>query len=67
MISEKMITAQDMVSVTCYGKTKRMKRCKAIKTYFEGMCQCDGAEKERYERIFLQLMQGAKVASDSEY
>lgn len=54
----------EMVSVTCYGTTKKMKRREALEFYYEGMLCSEGSEHERYETIFFQLMNGAMDASD---
>lgn len=54
----------DKVKVTCYGQTKIWDRSKAIAFFLEGMRCCEGAERERYTDIYLQLIDGAKEASD---
>lgn len=58
---------KDPVSVTCYGKTKVWERKEAISFFLEGMHWCDGAERDRYTEIYLQLIDGAKEASDEYY
>lgn len=55
----------DIVTITCYGTTKRMSRNKAIKFYLEGMQCCEGSERERYTNIYLQLLDGCKECSDN--
>lgn len=54
----------ETVSVTCYGKTREMKRGDAIEHYYDGMCCSEGSEHERYERIFFQLLDGFFVCTD---
>lgn len=54
----------DIVTVTCYRRTKRMKRKKALEFYYEGMRCSEGSEHDRYETIFFQLAEGAMEASD---
>lgn len=58
------LNMNDMVSVTCYRKTKRMRRGKALKFYGEAMSCCDGSEQERYTNIYCQLAEGAMEATD---
>jgi len=57
----------DIVTVTCYGKTEKMTRREALSEYLEGMRCCEGSEAERYETIYFQLLDGAMEASDMEY
>lgn len=54
----------DPVKVTCYGETKVWEREDAIKFFLEGMRWCEGAERDRYVNIYLQLLDGAKEAFD---
>lgn len=54
----------DLVVVTCYGKSKVWERQEAIAFFLDGMMGCEGAERERYTDIYLQLIDGAKEASD---
>lgn len=54
----------DMVTVTCYGQTKKMTRQNALEFYMDCMRGSEGSEHERYETIFFQLMDGKKVCSD---
>lgn len=58
------IKCSDLVEVTCYGQKETMERSAATAFYLEGMRCSEGSEHERYETIFFQLAQGAKVASD---
>ena len=54
----------DLVVVVCYGKSKVWERSEAIAFFLEGMQWCEGSERERYTEIYLQLIGGAKEASD---
>ena len=58
------VRCADPVRVTCYGQTKTWEREDAIKFYLDGMRFCEGAERERYTDIYLQLIDGAKEAHD---
>lgn len=58
------VTDMDRVIVTCYGQTKIWERSEAIAFFLEGMRYCEGAERDRYTDIYLQLIDGAKEASD---
>jgi len=53
-----------MVSVTCYGKTERMTRARALEKYSEGASVCDGSEAERYSNIVMQLLDGETECYD---
>ena len=39
----------------------------AIKEYLEGMSCCEGAERERYTNIYLQLIEGCTKCEDIDY
>lgn len=59
------MAVKDSVKVTCYGVTKIWdSRKDAIEEFREGMMCCDGAERERYTNIYLQLTSGCKECSD---
>jgi len=53
-----------IVTVTCYGKTEPMTREKAIDEFYTGMMCCEGSEGERYKSIYCQLMNGDTNVSD---
>ena len=55
----------EQVTVTCYNKTEKMTRRKALEEFYEGMLCSEGSEHERYETIFFQLLEGKKVCSDN--
>jgi len=54
----------DKVKVTCYGKTKVWRRQEAMAFFLEGAIACDGAESERYLRIYGRLQAGMRVVTD---
>lgn len=55
---------QEKVKVTCYNQTETMTRGEAIDEYYEGMMCCDGSERERYTKIYYELMEGYTEVSD---
>lgn len=55
----------DSVKVICYGEEKVWPlRIDAIKFYLEAMAFSEGAERERYTRIYVQLIEGCEVCKD---
>ena len=55
----------DSVKITCYGETKVWdSRAEAIAFYLEGMTMCEGAERDRYTNIYLQLLEGCTECKD---
>ncbi len=55
----------DPVTITCYGKTEVWEdRKDAIRFYREGAAACEGAERDRYVNILLQLAGGQSVCAD---
>lgn len=58
-------TKIDPVIVICYGEEEFWgDRAEAIAFYLEGMMACEGAEKDRYTNIYLQLIEGCEVCKD---
>ena len=54
------------VKITAYRTTEVLTRKQAMSKYAEGYAVCDGAEKDRYGWILMQLMAGAtEVDSDA--
>lgn len=54
-----------MIEVICYGTSKMWRdRNEAIAFYMEGILSCDGAEQERYIRVYMDLLAGKTVCSD---
>lgn len=62
---EKGSYMDDIVTVTCYGKTEVMTRREALAEYLEGIRCCEGSERERYDSIYCQLLDGATDVSDT--
>ena len=55
----------EKVTTICYGQREEWKnRETAMKFFLQGMLECDGSEKERYETILAKLMMGQKECSD---
>ena len=55
----------DSVTVICYGESKVWdSRADAIKFYLEGMTACEGAERDRYTNIYLDLLEGCDICKD---
>lgn len=51
--------------VVCYNHCEVWQsRAMASEFYLEGMYACDGAERERYTNVFLDLMSGSAIAHD---
>ena len=59
------LTAEGEVVVVCYNQAEVWKsREMAAAYYLEAMCACEGAEKERYTDVLLDLMAGKTVCHD---
>ena len=56
----------DIVTITCYGKTEKVSRKDALAFYLEAMMNSEGSEQDRYTTIYCQLKEGRKVCSDEE-
>lgn len=54
----------DIVLVTCYNRTESMTRNNALKKFLDCMRNSEGAEHERYETIYFQLVDGKTEVSD---
>lgn len=57
---------EDIVSITCYNKTEKMERSKAIEFYREAANYSEGSERERYVNILFGLMDGLNEVYDDE-
>ena len=55
---------KDIVTIHVYNEVERMERSKAKKKYLMGMACCEGAERDRYTNIYLQLIAGEKECYD---
>lgn len=57
----------DSVVVISYGQKQVWdSREEATKFYFEGMMECEGAERDRYAKIYADLILGLPVCTDEE-
>ena len=57
----------DSVITICYGQKQEWKsRNEAMLFFLQGILECDGSEKERYETILTKLMLGSKECSDED-
>ena len=54
----------DVVTITCYGKTTKTTRGKALKEYREAIRYCEGSERDRYVNILMALEDGETECSD---
>ena len=55
----------DSVTVICYDESKVWdSRADAIKFYLEGMTACEGAERNRYTNVYLDLIEGLDICRD---
>lgn len=57
--------ANDIVNITCYGKTAQMPRRKAYRFYVEAALECDGSEEDRYCSVAYGLSNGYKNCNDN--
>lgn len=55
---------EEIVKVTYMGKTEVMTREEAMDIHFDGMECSEGAEHERHETLFYQLLAGEMECSD---
>ena len=63
---EDVVKKLDSVTVITYGQKQIWdSRAEAIAFYLEGMAYCEGAERDRYTNIYLALISGASVCSDT--
>lgn len=54
------------IKITCYGKTDTWEsRSEAMKFYMDCMCHSEGAERDRYTKIYIQLEQGSYDCKDT--
>ncbi len=60
--------SEDIVRITCYGKTKVMSRNDAIRLYSVAAASCDPGSSEcgRYKNILCGLYEGKKEVSDED-
>lgn len=54
-----------MITVVCYRKEKKWESRKAaLDFYLQGLLACDGAERDRYASIYMQLLSGCDYCTD---
>lgn len=59
------LMSQGECVVICYNQAEVWRsRSMAAAFYLEAMCACDGAERERYTDVLLDLMAGKAIAHD---
>ena len=56
---------KDIVTIICYDEETKMEREKAKAFYLNCMANSEGAERDRYTNIYLDLMSGASVCRDA--
>ena len=60
-----IVSVDNSVTITCYGAVQKWENKKdAIQFYFECVAESEGAEKERYVNILLQLFAGKTECKD---
>lgn len=55
---------EERVTITCYNQTETTTRRKGLEFYYDCMKHSEGAEHERYETVFFQLLEGYTECSD---
>ena len=64
---EDSVRKLDSVKITCYGETKVWDtRKNAADFFFQGMCETEGSECERYTKIYAGLVNGLTDITDEE-
>ena len=59
------LKTQEDITTICYGHMDKWNnRAEAVKYFFECASCSEGAEKERYVNIMMELMAGANLATD---
>ena len=49
---------EDIITIKSWNGTRQLERKKAIKFYLECISMCQGAEREHYTNIYLELLGG---------
>lgn len=62
-----MENKNDLVKITCYGRTSVLPRAEAIAKYHEYMFCAEGSEQRTYVDIYRQLLNGFTDISDEPY
>lgn len=64
---EDYVRKLDSVKTICYGKKDEWDyREDAVKFFLKAMCGSEGAEHDRYVKIYTELIQGLSICSDEE-
>lgn len=63
-MTDRIVIENDPVTVTCYGRTSKLKRLDAIALYTDSAYCSEGAEFIRYAHVLLDLYSGRKDATD---
>ena len=64
---EDLVKKLDSVVVITYGQKQIWdSRAEASRFFFEGMMECEGAERDRYAKIYADLILGLPVCTDEE-
>jgi len=58
------VSKNDMVTITCYGRTETMDRIDALQKYRDCIAHSEGHERTRYFNIVVDLMNGKTECSD---
>lgn len=59
------LTAEGEVVVVCYNQAEVWQnREMAAAFYLEAMCACEGAERDRYTEVLLDIMAGKDICHD---
>ncbi len=65
MSSKKEIKGKEEITTICYGHIDKWEdRAEAVKYFYGCALASEGAEKERYVNIMMELMAGASLATD---
>lgn len=63
--AEIAVVKADTVTTITYGKPQEWKdRKEAIKFFFEGVQECEGAERDRYMNVLTHLLEGETICRD---
>lgn len=63
--NKKRTTMNEQITTTCYGHTDKWASREQAVRYFQECAMCsEGAEKERYTNIILQLLDGQTDCHD---
>ncbi len=67
MAKNTKITKTEKIVCKCYGKEQEFtSRKKAIDFYLDCMMNSDGAERDRYTNIYLDLQEGKTYCTDED-